>query len=217
VGCGGELRPWGYVRWPTLRDHGPPVRLRPRRSRCRSCRISHVLLPTPVLLRRVDLVAVIGAALVSRHVEGRTRAEVARAAGAPSDAVRGLRRFGERAVEIRAEFATLAHRWDAEGAPSSPGLRRPGRPGGDRGGSRGGGAPLRTDSVVDAGSVSLWRQAALQHELPRSRRRLSRSPSRILVGRRPNHGIVQVSDDPIPGARAGRHRPGCSCPPGGHR
>jgi hypothetical protein len=45
VGCGGELRPWGYARWRTLRDHDRPIRLRPRRSRCRSCRISHVLSP----------------------------------------------------------------------------------------------------------------------------------------------------------------------------
>jgi hypothetical protein len=115
VGCGGELRPWGHGRWRTLRDYGRLVRLRPRRSRCRNCRVSHVLLPTLVLLRRVDLVAVIGAALVARHVEGRTRAEVARAAGAPWDTVRGwVRRFGERAAEIRAEFAALAYRWDGE-------------------------------------------------------------------------------------------------------
>lgn len=121
VSCGGELRPWGYARWRTLRDHGRLVRLRPRRSRCRSCRVSHVLLPTLVLLRRVDLVAVIGSALVGRHVEGRTRVEVARAAGAPWDTVRGwLRRFGERAMAIRAEFATLAHRWDAELSPMEP-------------------------------------------------------------------------------------------------
>jgi hypothetical protein len=116
--CGGELRPWGYARWRTLRDQGRPVRLRPRRSRCQSCQVSHVLLPTLMLLRRVDLVAVIGVALVDRHVERRTRAEVAREAGAPWDTVRGwLRRFVERAVEIRAEFATLAHRWDAELSP----------------------------------------------------------------------------------------------------
>jgi hypothetical protein len=62
VDCGGELRPWGYARRRTLRDHGRLVGLRPRRSRCRSCRVSHVLPPTLVLLLRVDLVAVIGAA-----------------------------------------------------------------------------------------------------------------------------------------------------------
>ena len=121
VGCGGELCPWGHARWRTLRDRGQPVQLRPRRSRCRSCRVSHVLLPTLVLLRRVDVVEVIGAALMARHVERRTRAEVAQAAGAPWDTVRGwVRRFGERAVEIRGEFAALAHRWDADLGPIEP-------------------------------------------------------------------------------------------------
>ena len=145
VGCGGELRPWGHARWRTLREQGRPVRLRPRRSRCRSCLVSHVLLPTLVLLRRVDLVEVIGAALMARHVERRTRAEVAQAAGAPWDTVRGwVRRFGERAVEIRGEFAALAHRWDADlgqlvGDGRAPRLGGAGRPGGDRGGVRGGG------------------------------------------------------------------------------
>jgi hypothetical protein len=89
--------------------------------RCRRCLVTHVLLPVLVLLRRVDLAAVIGAALVARHVEGRSRAELARASGASWDTVRGwLRRFEERAVEVRAEFAALAHRWDAELGPIEP-------------------------------------------------------------------------------------------------
>src|SRR2546430_1044722 len=74
-GCGGELRPWGHARWRTLRDHGRPVRLRPRRSRCRSCLVTHVLLPVLALLRRLDLAAVIVEALVARHLEGRGRVE----------------------------------------------------------------------------------------------------------------------------------------------
>jgi hypothetical protein len=120
-GCGGELRPWGHARWRTLRDHGQPVRLRPRRSRCRRCLITHVLLPVLVLLRRVDLAAVIGVALVARHVERRSRVELGRATGAPWDTVRGwLRRFEKRAVEVRTEFAELAHRWDAELGPIEP-------------------------------------------------------------------------------------------------
>ena len=120
-GCGGELRPWGHARWRTLRDHGRPIRLRPRRSRCRRCLVTHVLLPVLVLLRRADLAAVIGAALVARHVERRSRAELARTTSAPWDTVRGwLRRFEERAVEVRAEFAALAHRWDAELGPIEP-------------------------------------------------------------------------------------------------
>src|SRR2546430_1587616 len=120
-GCGGELRPWGHARWRTLRDHGRPVRLRPRRSRCRSCLVTHVLLPVLALLRRLDLAAVIVEALVARHLEGRSRVEVTRLAGAPWDTVRGwLRRFERRAVEIRAELVALAHRWDADLGPIEP-------------------------------------------------------------------------------------------------
>ena len=99
--CGGELRPWGYARRRTLRDHGKPVSVRPRRSRCRSCMVTHVLLPVLLLLRRADLAATIGEALVARHVERLRRAEVVIAAGAPADTVRagcvasrpGRRRF----------------------------------------------------------------------------------------------------------------------------
>jgi hypothetical protein len=88
-----------------------------------------VLLPVLVRLRRVDLAAVIGAALVGRHVERRNRIELARAAGAPWDSVRGwLRRFEERAVEIRAEFAALAQRWDADLGPIEPSRPRPWTP-----------------------------------------------------------------------------------------
>src|SRR5919108_2350923 len=82
-GCGGELRPWGYARERSLRDRGEQVRLKPRRARCRACKVTHVLLPTLALLRRMDVVEAIGEALRATHVEGRSRREVARAAGAP--------------------------------------------------------------------------------------------------------------------------------------
>jgi hypothetical protein len=120
-GCGGELRPWGHACWRTLRDHGRLVRLRPRRSRCRSCLVTHVLLPVLALVRRLDLAAVIVEALVARYLKGQSRAEVTRSAGASWDTVRGwLRRFERRADEIRAEFAALAHRWDADLGPIEP-------------------------------------------------------------------------------------------------
>ena len=115
VECGGELRPWGWARWRMLRDHGQPVPLRPRRSHCRRCQVTHVLLPTLALLRRADLVAVIGEALLATHREGRSRQQVAVKAGVPVATVRGWRRrFAERATEIRAHFSTLANRWDPE-------------------------------------------------------------------------------------------------------
>src|SRR5258708_7805263 len=120
-GCGGELRPWGHARWRTLRDHGRPVRMRPRRSRCRSCLVTHVLLPVLALLRRLDLAAVIVETLVGRHLEGRSRAEVVRSTGAPWDTGRGwLRRFERRAGEIEAEFAALACGWGADLGPIEP-------------------------------------------------------------------------------------------------
>lgn len=117
VDCGGELRPWGWARRRTLRDHGRPVRLRPRRSRCRGCLVTHVLLPTLVFLRRADLAAVIGEALQAIHREGKSRQQAAARAGVPVATLRGWRRrFAERALEIRAHFSTLAHRWDPEQA-----------------------------------------------------------------------------------------------------
>jgi hypothetical protein len=80
-----------------------------------------VLLPTLVLLRRVDLVVVIGAALVARHVERRTRAEVSRAAGAPWDTVRGwLRRFAGRAGQVREAFTRAAAALSPDPVPLEP-------------------------------------------------------------------------------------------------
>jgi len=83
--------------------------------------VTHVLLPVLVLLRRLDLSAVIVETLVARHVECRSRREVTSTVGAPWDTVRGwLRRFRRRAGEIRAEFLALAHRWDADLGPVEP-------------------------------------------------------------------------------------------------
>ncbi len=119
--CDGELRPWGWARWRVVRDRGREREIRPRRSRCRSCLVTHVLLPTLLLLRRRDLAAVIGEALQARHVGGQSRRVVAAAAGVHPDTARGwLRRFTARAEEIRVTFTGLAHRLDPELGPISP-------------------------------------------------------------------------------------------------
>ena len=116
--CGGRLAPWGHARWRKLRDRGRFVRLRPRRARCASCLVTHVLLPVVALLRRRDLAEVIGEALRSRHLDGLSRRAVAERAGVLADTARGwLRRFAERAEDIRADFAALAHRYDPQLAP----------------------------------------------------------------------------------------------------
>ena len=106
-GCGGELRPWGWARTRVLRDESGSVLLRPRRSRCGSCGVSHVLLPVFALLRRADAVSVIGAALaVAAAGAGARRA--AAVVGRPADTVRGwLRRFAHRAERVRVVFTAL--------------------------------------------------------------------------------------------------------------
>ena len=45
-GCTRPLHPWGHARTRTVRDHGhATLALRPRRARCRTCRVTHVRLP----------------------------------------------------------------------------------------------------------------------------------------------------------------------------
>jgi len=67
--CPGVLAPWGWARRRDVRGVGP---LRPRRARCSSCLVTHVLLPVTVLLRRADAASVIWAAMVARAA-GRSR------------------------------------------------------------------------------------------------------------------------------------------------
>jgi Domain of unknown function (DUF6431) len=48
-GCARPLRPWGHARTRSVRDRGQTtLTLRPRRARCGSCRVTHVLLPAVV-------------------------------------------------------------------------------------------------------------------------------------------------------------------------
>jgi Homeodomain-like domain len=108
-GCGGVLGPWGWARSRWRRGRGGvQQRLRPRRSRCRGCWATHVLLPVSGLLRRVDLAEVIGAALLARARKASLR-QIAASLGVPLSTVRGwLGRFAERAVLIAGHFTRLA-------------------------------------------------------------------------------------------------------------
>jgi transposase len=64
--CGGRLSRWGYGRERVVFGPGRKGRaVRPRRSRCVGCGVTHVLLPARLLLRRVDEAVVIGAALAA--------------------------------------------------------------------------------------------------------------------------------------------------------
>ena len=106
-GCAGPLAPWGWARVRSLRGAAGPVVVRPRRARCSSCRVSHVLLPVFALLRRADLVEVIGAAL-SAKAAGAGARTIAAVLRRPVETVRGwLRRFAGRAEALRVWFTVL--------------------------------------------------------------------------------------------------------------
>jgi hypothetical protein len=112
-GCAGALTGWGWARARTVRGADSPVRIAPRRSRCTGCRVTHVLLPVLVLVRRADTAAVIGAALAAKAV-GLGHRRIAARLGRPAGTVRGwLRRFAGRVEAVRAVFT----RWCRALAP----------------------------------------------------------------------------------------------------
>lgn len=107
-GCAGRVGPWGSARRRPVRG-GDRVRMvTPRRGRCRGCRVTHVLLPVTLLLRRFDVVAVIGRAveLAAVGIAGRA---IVRRLGLPRSTVRGwLARFAGRVQRLRAHFTAWA-------------------------------------------------------------------------------------------------------------
>ncbi len=119
--CGGELRPWGHGRWRVLRRRtGGQDHLRVRRARCRECRVTHTLLPEVSLLRRLDDVDTIGAALEAMAA-GQGHRRIAEQLGRPEDTVRGwLRAFRGGAEAIRAHFTRWAHALDPLLGPIAP-------------------------------------------------------------------------------------------------
>jgi hypothetical protein len=118
--CAGVLGPWGFARWRIVRGADGEERRQPRRARCRSCLVSHVVLARDCLRRRRVAVAVIGAALRAK-AGGRGHRLIAAALDVPDSTVRGwLRRFAARAEQIRGHFTVWAHALDPTLAPVDP-------------------------------------------------------------------------------------------------
>lgn len=112
--CQGALGPWGHARERVTRRVAGDWRWRPRRARCRGCRVTHVLLAEVCLSRRQDEVEVIGAA-IEAHVAGEGHRPIAARLGVPAGTVRSwLRRFDQRAEQIRALFTRCAVALDPE-------------------------------------------------------------------------------------------------------
>lgn len=110
--CGSSLRPWGHsvdreVRLLVRAEHRFL-----RRSMCRTCSATHVLIPEDMLLRRRDGVEVIGAAL-SAKAAGAGHRRIAKDLDRQVSTVRGwLRRFAAMADELRQHFTRWAYSID---------------------------------------------------------------------------------------------------------
>ena len=120
-GAAGRLAGWGHARERVIRGEGGiGWRLRPRRSRCGGCGVTHVLLPVSCLLRRADGVAVIWAALAGKAA-GLGHRPIALGLGRPASTVRGwLARFASRAERSAGVFTVWLCALDADPPPLPP-------------------------------------------------------------------------------------------------
>lgn len=118
--CAGLLCRWGWARTRSLRSRSGLVVVQPRRARCTSCGVSHVLLPVFALVRRADVVEVIGAALAAKAAGAGARV-IATTLGRPAETVRGwLRAFARRAELLRCWFTGLLVDTGVDPVPPAP-------------------------------------------------------------------------------------------------
>ena len=110
--CGGVLGRWGNaVTRPVRQLKGDDEVVTPRRSRCRGCRATHVLLPAQLLSRRADAGAVIGRALEEKAA-GAGHRKIAGLLGRPESTVRGwLRALARGAGRVRSGSRRWRRRW----------------------------------------------------------------------------------------------------------
>lgn len=112
--CGGGLSPWGHARRRVVRGVGV---LRPRRVRCGTCQVTHVLHPVSCLARRADAAEVVGSALVAK-ASGAGHRRIAARLARPASTVRGwLRAFARGAERVRAAFTGLLVELDPLSGP----------------------------------------------------------------------------------------------------
>lgn len=64
--CSGVLGPWGWARERLIKSPAGVVEVTPRRGRCRSCRVTHVLLPATLFVRRAFAGVLMWACVLAR-------------------------------------------------------------------------------------------------------------------------------------------------------
>jgi hypothetical protein len=110
--CGSGLRPWGRSVEREVRQLDRSESRVLRRSICRACAATHVLMPEDMLLRRRDGVEVVGAALTAK-AKGKGHRRIAKDLDRRASTVRGwLRRFAVMAEVLREHFTRWAHSID---------------------------------------------------------------------------------------------------------
>jgi hypothetical protein len=95
--CSGVLGPWGWARERGIRTPAGTVAVKPRRSRCRSCGATHVLLPAWLFVRRAFAGALMWACVVARAAGSKTAAIGSRFGVGASTVASWLRRITGRA------------------------------------------------------------------------------------------------------------------------
>jgi hypothetical protein len=120
--CGGVLAPWGHAVWRRVSTVEGCWELRPRRSRCGGCEVTHVLLPTRLFSRRQYEGAIIWACVLAR-LRGASLASIARRAGCAISTLTGwlARLGGERVERFRRALTGALDRLDARVRPVAPG------------------------------------------------------------------------------------------------
>jgi hypothetical protein len=155
--CGGVLGGWGNaVTRPVRVLEGDDVLVRPRRSRCRGCGATHVLLPAQFLCRRADAGAVIGWALEAKAA-GAGQRRIAEGLGRPASTVRGwLRALARNAGRVRERFTALAASLVTDPPLPAPG----GSPSADAVAAVAAAAAAAAAMLPGVGAVARWELAA---------------------------------------------------------
>jgi hypothetical protein len=127
--CSGVLGPWGHARERLVRSGSGCRLVRPRRARCRACRVTHVLLPAWLFARRGWVGAVMWACVLARAAGVKITAIAARVSVAASTVGSWVRRVGGRAewwrqllMGVLSVLDAQPRRLDPAGSPLADGL-----------------------------------------------------------------------------------------------